>query len=84
MKQYNSLEELLSSCTNNTFKSGVSFVLANNKHMSWDFVSASEINGVFRADFLSRPEIPGFALSCAIDDNGFRAQIAALAPAGCL
>lgn len=63
MKNYNSLEELMSSRGTDSLKCLVSSVLRNNKHMSWNFVSASIDGNVSRAEFIAQSESPGLT-SC--------------------
>lgn len=55
-KVYNSLEELLSSCTTSSLKSGVSSVLRNDEHVKWNFVSASMDGDVYRSEFTAPVE----------------------------
>lgn len=52
-RTYNSLEELMSSCSSSKLKSFVSSVLADNKYISWDFVSAVSNGDKCCSNFIS-------------------------------
>lgn len=83
MKNYNSLEELMRSCTTSSLKSLVSSVLRNNRYKEWSFVSGSVCDDACRADFVSKMENPDLEqrLSCVVDESGVRWDISTIAPA---
>lgn len=54
-KVYNSLEELMSGCSNSRLIDDVLRVLTPQGHLTWEFASASVEGVISRAEFLSRP-----------------------------
>lgn len=71
---YNSLEELMSCCSNSTLISCVSSVLGNNKHINWEFLFASVDRDVGRSEFASPVKGTDLVrrLSCEVDAHGER------------
>lgn len=83
MMKYNSLEELMGSCSSSSLKSLVSSVLRNDRYMEWSFVSGSVSDDARRADFISKSKCPGFEqrLSCVEDESGVRWDVSTTVPA---
>ena len=83
MEKYNSFEELMRGCSNNSLKSLVFSVLRNDRYMEWSFVSGSVCDDACRAVFVSKKESPGFEqrLSCVRDESGIRWGISTAASA---
>lgn len=82
---YNSIEELLSSCTSSKLKIRVLSVLSSNKPMQWKLMSCSEEGDVCHASFISKDEALGVVshFSSELNKAGHFSHITveALAPA---
>ncbi len=77
MKKYNSIEELMSSCSNSMLKSHVSSILAENKYIAWSLVSCAVEGDACRSEFKAPTENANleYHLSCEMTSGGWRGHI---------